>query len=104
MPWQRMPPMSYSLSFADKFFIQDDAASIRPSERPISVYQAILSINEDTWRDIARDVFGIMPVRLTPEAVLDKIIETDTCSNLDVPVEVWIDDEGYFSVVVHDRP
>jgi hypothetical protein len=95
--------MSYSLSFADDFYIHDDIDSIRPSKRPVSVYQAILSIGEDTWREIARDVFNIPPDRLMPEAVLDKIIETDTCSNLDVPVEVLIDADGYYSVLVYDQ-
>lgn len=98
-----MPPMSYSLSFADEFFVHDEIDSIRPSKRPVSVYQAILSIKGDTWREIAREVFDVPPDGLTPEAVLDKIIETDTCSNFDVPVEVWIDDEGYYSVRVYDQ-
>lgn len=95
--------MSYALSFADDFFIHDDIDAMEPSERPVSVYQAILSINEDTWREIARDVFSIPPDRLMPEDVLAKIIETDTCSNLDAPVEVWIDVESYYSVLVYDQ-
>lgn len=95
--------MSYSLSFADEFFIHDDIDLIRPSKRPVSVYQAILCISENAWREIARDVLRVPPERLMPEAVLDKIIETDTCSNLDVPVEVWIDAEGYYSVLVYDQ-
>jgi hypothetical protein len=41
--------------------------------------------------------------RLAPEAVVSKVIETDTCSNLDEPVEVWIDPGGYHSVLVYGR-
>jgi hypothetical protein len=48
-------------------------------------------------------VFGIPPDQLMPESVLDKIIETDTCSNFDAPVEVWIDTQGYYSVRVYDQ-
>jgi hypothetical protein len=95
--------MSYALSFADVFFVRGDTDAMEPSDRPVSVYQAILSINEDTWRAIARDVFCVAPDRLMPEAVLNKIIETDTCSNLNVPVEVWIDAAGYHSVLVYDE-
>jgi len=98
-----MPPVSYLLSFADEVFIHDDFDLIRPSKRPVSVYQAVLSISENTWRKMACDVFGIRPDRLMPAAVLDKIIETDTCSNLAVPVEVWIDAEVDFSVRVYDQ-
>lgn len=95
--------MSYALSFADEFFIRGDTDRMEPSERPVSVYQAILSINEDTWREIARDVFSVPPDRLMPEAVLAKIMETNTCSNLDAPVEVWIDTEANHSILVYDH-
>lgn len=34
--------------------------------------------------------------------VMDKIRETDTVTDLSAPVEVWIDDGGYYTVSVHD--
>jgi hypothetical protein len=40
---------------------------------------------------------------LEPDVVLAKIIETDTCSNLDEPVEVWIDYEGYYSLYIYGQ-
>jgi hypothetical protein len=95
--------MSYALFFAGEFFIRGDTDTMERSVRPVSVYQAILSINEGTWREIARDVFGIPPDRLMPEAMLAKIMETNTCSNLDTPVEVWIDTEANHSILVYDQ-
>jgi hypothetical protein len=34
--------------------------------------------------------------------VMDKIRETNTCGSLSSPVDVWIDEEGYFTVDVYD--
>ena len=66
------------------------------------MYQAIVSIKNETWRDLARHVFGVEPDRLTGDAVFRKAIETDTCDNPVSPVEVWIDPDGYYTVLVHD--
>lgn len=93
--------MAYALSFSDEFFIRDGPDQIAPSPRPTSVYQAIHSLREDAWRAIAHDVFGAPADRLTPHAVLAKIIETDTCTYLDEPVEVWIDAEGCHTLDVY---
>ena len=34
--------------------------------------------------------------------IMDRILETDIVGCLSVPVEVWIDDEGYYTVEVYD--
>jgi hypothetical protein len=81
--------MSYSLSFAEDFFIGDER-QIETSARPTNVYQAIVNLRRDAWREIAREVFDLPPERVTPEMVLACVVETNTCSNLDEPVEVWI--------------
>jgi len=94
--------MPCSLSFADEFFVDGDIDAIEPSDRPTSVYQALLSMSDDTWNRVARDVFDADPERLDPLAVLDRVRETDTCSHLDTPVEVWIDEDGWYDVLVHD--
>jgi hypothetical protein len=95
--------MAYSLSFSPEFFCVGDRDSIRPSGRPTSVYQAIVSMRADTWAQIASDVFCVEPDRLDPWTVLEKVRRTDTCSNLDSPVHVWIDEEGFYGVDVYDR-
>ena len=93
--------MSYALSFAPQFFWGDaPVEKIRPSERPRSVYQAILSLPDERWAALAREEFGVEPNELDVETVMQRVIETDTCRNLDPPVEVWIDQGGFFSVFV----
>jgi hypothetical protein len=101
--------MSFSLCFSPEFFFNKgepyDYYSY-VSNRPTSVWQAVLSVDEQEWKSMAKEVFDIPPDQahlLTPEAVMDKIIETDTCTDLSGPVEVWIDKSGYFSVKVYDR-
>jgi hypothetical protein len=66
------------------------------------LYQAIVSIEKETWRNLARHVFGVAPDRLTADAVLKKAVETNTCDSPVSPVEVWIDPEGYYTVLVHE--
>ena len=56
----------------------------------------------DEYARMARDCFDTTPDMLTPEAVLDRIRETDTCTDLRSPVEVWIDSHGFHTVRVHD--
>jgi len=95
--------MLYALSFAEEFFCDGDPDTVQPARRPSSVYQAIVSLREEKWNEIAREVFHIEPEGLDPMTVLDRIRQTNTCSNLDSPVQVWIDEEGWYDVLVHDR-
>ena len=104
----RPPPpslltVSYALSFSEQFFCDDEPEKIAASDLPTSVYQAIVSIERTQWQRIARDVFHADPDRLDPWQVLEKVRSTNTCSNLDSPVHVWIDEEGWHSIDVYDR-
>ena len=54
------------------------------------------------WNELAEQVFGVDPSQLDLSMVLSKIEETNTCRNLDSPVEVYIDPEGNFTVNVYD--
>ena len=95
--------MSYALSFAPEFFWGDGSVSpedMRPSNRPTCVYQALLSLSDDEWAALAADVFQVAPDDLDPAMVLEKIFETNTCQNLDSPVEVCIED--WYSVRVYE--
>ncbi len=94
--------MTHALTFSSDFLCHDDPETIGPSERPISLYQAIVSIEQKTWRDLARHVFGVAPDRLTADAVFRAAVETDACDNLVSPVEVWLDPDGFYTVFVHD--
>ena len=94
--------MSYALSFAPEFFWgKVPVEKMKPSDRPTSVYQAILSLTDEQWASLARDLFGIEPNNLDVEMVIQRVIETNTCRTLDAPVEIWIDQDGFFSVLVH---
>lgn len=98
--------MLYGLSFGPDFFwhgVQDHALSRLLTERPTSVEQAVSQFSEKTCAKLARDVFHCEPEFLTVAAVLEKIEETNTCLNLDSPVEVCVERNGEFTVLVYDR-
>ena len=94
--------MPYALSFSEDFFCDGDPEEVRPSHWPTSVYQAILSMRRAKWNEIAREVFDVESDRLDPFILLDRIRQTNTCSNLESPVQVWIDHAGWYDLLVHD--
>lgn len=102
--------MPYSLSFSESFFSGDgecDLYSIQPSKRPTSVLQAIISLPRQGKIEIAKEILNSSSPEFSadhesfPFDVLEKIRETNTCSNLDTPVSVWIDEDGYYDVLVY---
>jgi hypothetical protein len=102
--------MAYSHSFAPSFY--GDPYEAAPSKRPTTVCDALASLSNTKWRAMVRDVFnitdkprgGVDPADVVGiEDVLAKIIETDTVSNLTVPVSVWIDAEGFHTIDVYDE-
>jgi len=95
--------MSYALSFAEQFYYPEDLEQVRTSERPTTVYQAVLSLSQEKLTAIAREVFHVDPKYLNVEIVIEKIRQTDTCTTLSPPVAVWIDEEGDFQVQVYDE-
>jgi len=90
----------YSLSFSDDFW--GDAYNAKRSKRPTTIADALASMSKKDWDRMARDVFGVKGDYLEIDEVMLKIQETNTCSNLNSPVEVWIDEEGYYTVLVYD--
>ena len=97
--------MSFSLSFSPEFFLgTDEPEMIERRDRPLSVLQAIVSLTEQQRAAIAREVFGCDEEALSDDLILRRVMETDTCTDLTSPVEVWIDDEGFHTLLVHDDP
>jgi len=94
--------MTYALSFSNDFLMGDDP-ELQPSLRPTSVLQAILSLSEQQRIQLARDIFGVSPDRLSAEMILDRAVATNTCENLDSPVRVWIDEAGFHTLLVYDQ-
>lgn len=108
---RRMHKNAYDLSFSPEFFFAEgepyDGGPDLPAKRPISVWSAIETMRmtePDRWAELAKEVFGLdNPEYLTPETVLDKVQETNTCGTLSSPVDVYIDPEGYFTLDVYDE-
>jgi len=104
--------MSYSLSFSSEFFLSEgepyDRGEYTEQEReyPTSVWMALETMSADEWTFLVGELFpqwdsgrfGQMPV----DAVFSMIEETDACTDLRTPVEVWIDAEGYHTVKVYE--
>jgi len=99
--------MSFSLGFSPEFFFAESEpydGGYGQQEEPWSVWMAIHSMSVKDWNRMAEEVFEVEPEYLTPETVLDKIRETDSCRDLTSPVEVYIDEGGWHSVYVYDKP
>ncbi len=95
--------MAYALSFTPSFFRDEFEVHPFPWGRPESVEQALIQVSSETWEQIAHRVFNCDPILLDTETVIRKIEETNTCLNLDSPVEVCIDPDGEFTVRVFDQ-
>jgi hypothetical protein len=98
--------MSFELSFSPEFFFAEGEpydGGPEHGNRPTSVWGAICRALSDTkQRGRIAEVLGCEPEFVTPEAVLDQIREVNSCSNLTVPVEVWVDDGGWVTLRVWD--
>ncbi|MDA1166429.1 MAG: hypothetical protein O3B13_25315 [Planctomycetota bacterium] len=95
--------MVFSLSFSPDFFLgTDERDLIERSDRPLSVLQAIVSLTEQQRATIAQDVFGCEAEELSDDLILRHVMATDTCTDLTPPVEVWIDSDGFHTVLVFD--
>ncbi len=94
--------MTYALSFAPSFFRDKFEVHPFPWGKPRSVEQALIQVSSETWEQIAHRVFHCSANLLDIETVLQKVEETNTCLNLDSPVEVAIDPDSEFTVLVYD--
>ena len=96
--------MPYALSFAVEFFWGTvPIEKMKPSPRPTSVYQAVLSLSHERWAELARDVFNCHSDNLDVETVLDQILAAGTCENLDSPVRIYIELDGLYSILVYEE-
>lgn len=103
--------MSYSLSFSPEFFLaqgepydRSDLA-LNAEGEPYSVYSALCLMRDKRpaeWNRMAKDLWSCPGKCLDPETVLERIQETDRCGTLSVPVDVWIDSEGHYTVEVYE--
>lgn len=84
--------MSYRLTFDDDFY---SGGSTNVSDTPTSVEQALISM--ENWDEMIED----MGYPDSLEAVMEIVMETDTSTNLNSPVEVWIDPDGFYTIFVY---
>lgn len=50
----------------------------------------------------AKSLHFWVDTELAAADVLDKVRETNTCSNLTVPVRVWIDPKGDYTLTIYE--
>ena len=98
-----------SLSFSEAFFSgTDDIYEVKPSDRPTSVLQEIISLPKRDRVEIARYVMKSKhPVLYTQSEsfdfdVLEKVRETDSCDGYETPIRVYIDEDRDYWVDVYD--
>ena len=101
--------MSFELDFSDSFFFAEGEPYDRSdlawnkSGNPVSVYSALCIFaeeNEEDWDMMAQDLFDCPGCFLPVETVMDAVMETNTCTDLSSPVEVWIDPDGEWTIEV----
>ena len=104
----------FGLSFSDAFFYGDgteDYYSMPPSDRPTNVHQALVSLNDEERKNIARDVLNVKDHTIDfyihsesfESDVMEKIKETDACDTLSAPITVYIDSEHNYSITVYEE-
>lgn len=102
--------MSYDLCFSPEFFLAEGEPYDRPDfavnakGQPTSVWSAICLIKEyepKLWQEIAEKFFNTTGEFLTEDSVLTLIRKTNTCSNLNSPVEVWLDPQRNYTLHVY---
>lgn len=97
--------MSYPLHvFAPEFFFPSTQEAVScDSSCPTTLLEAIeqLALKEPgDWEYLAGEL-GVACEFLTPELVLEHAMRLDSCRSLTTPVEVYLDERGWCSVLVH---
>ena len=108
--------MSYSLSFANDFYYSEEDYGnwdILETDQPTNCMDALIHyylyqrkeflemLTKVFNADLAHHVKVIGSYTSMVHELLDKIKETNTCSNLSNPVEVWIDSDGDYTIFVY---
>lgn len=99
--------MSFDLSFSGEFFYGEGYSLDGPypevSTRPTSVLQALISLSAEEQAELREEleVDDVVAFDGLIAILFDKVRETNTCTNLDSPVEVWIDSQGWHTINVY---
>jgi len=102
--------MAFDLSFSEEFFFApgDTEGASFNRDNPVSLYQAICVFSEsEEWPEFYKKNFGMGFVPPLTEGEVFEVMqmarETNTCTDLRSPVEVWLDESGDHRVSVYDE-
>ena len=98
--------MPYELSFSPEFFMlpdENNGSKYPHSDAPYSVWGALMAMDDEEWAEMCEDVFpGANPEYVDCDMVMTQIYQVNTCGDISSPVDVWIDEEGYHTVLVYE--
>lgn len=97
--------MAFDLSFTQEFFFGEGYDYDNPppkSELPTSVLQALVSMDRLDWEDYCQEELHVGSEASTalPRA-MKRIRGVDTCTSLSSPVEVWLEGQGHWTLMVY---
>jgi hypothetical protein len=109
--------MAFSLDgmFSPEFFLAEGEPydrsdfAVNKDGKPVSLWSAIgMALENEDERKRIEDVIGWNEdkknkIDITPEVVYDHILKTDTCGTLEVPVDCYIDEDGWVTIDVYDE-
>jgi hypothetical protein len=100
--------LAYELSFAPEFFWGEGGGPYEggwqtKTRQPCSVAQALYNMDDEDWAAMIYDVFpDANPDFVEITDVMERIEETNTVGTLSPPVDVWIDEAGFWTVDVYE--
>lgn len=98
--------MAFDLSFSPEFFFQEGEPydrhdlAINEEGNPISLWSAIEMLSDSELESISK-VLNVQSI--SSEMIISQIEKVNTCSNLNSPVEVWVDKNGYIKIKVWSK-
>ena len=101
--------MSYELSFTESFFTGDHEPG--KTDKPTNLLEAIYNLSRKDRLELAKNVLGAKDKRsamfmIDSESFDYDIVEAarqvNTCRDLASPVEVYLDEDGWHTVLVYD--
>lgn len=99
--------MAYDCGFSEEFWTGEEYSLDGPypetSETPESVLQALLSLSTEDLEFIRTElkIDVDTPYDATVAEIMGRARDVDTCTDLQSPVEVWLDPQGWLTIHVH---
>ena len=94
--------MTRSLDAFPDEFLTVQIGTIKFSERPSTVQQALVFMDNDKWNKMVDNLFEEYDRdEVVVNDVMTLIRETNTCEGLDSELDVWIDEAGDFKIKVY---